>query len=308
MSNINKYLPKVLQPILEFQVINNTLDNELTSLEKRIKDINKEVIIATASEYGINKWEKTLGIIPKENESIEIRRFRIQNILNNKLPYSIRWLKNKLTQIVGNDSGWILNINYNDFKVTIILSGLDVELMGEVQKQLRHAIPANMVLEIGGEPLVSSDLILGTGTHLAYKVKLEGIKPIETGLIPLSKNKLPNLMQTNTLNGITYTVRDDKSIAVKGTASSRSEPILVAQSYTMFKGTYKYTGDLILILVTTTQGYVSFRKNEIKEIAEDIIVKRAYIRVENGQTVDMIYYPMLILNGEDETYKPFIGV
>lgn len=308
MSNINKYLPKVLQPILEFQVINSTLDNELTSLEKRIKDINKEVIIATASEYGINKWEKTLGIISKEGDSIEIRKFRVQNILNNKLPYSIRWLKNKLTQIVGNDSGWILNINYNDYKVTIILSGLNVELMGEVQKQLRTAIPANMVLEIGGEPIVSSDIILATGTHLAYKVKLNGTKSDVNGLIPIGKNKLPNLMQTNTLNGVTYTIRDDKSIAVKGTASSRSEPILIAQSYTMFKGTYKYTGDLILILVTTTKGYVSFRKNEIKEIAEDIIVKRAYIRVENGQTVDMIYYPMLILNGEDETYKPFIGV
>lgn len=179
MSNINKYLPKVLQPILEFQVINSTLDTELTNIDKLVIGINKEVIAATATNYGITRWEKALGIIPGAEDSLETRRFRVENILNSKLPYTVRWLKNKLTEIVGNSTGWVLNINYDDYTVTIVLSGLDVELMGEVQKQLRGAIPANMVLEIGGEPLVSSDLILATGTHLAYKIKLNSGYTIE---------------------------------------------------------------------------------------------------------------------------------
>lgn len=179
MSNINKYLPKVLQPILEFQVINSTLDTELSNIDKLVVGINREVIAATATNYGITRWENALGIIPGAEDSLETRRFRVENILNSKLPYTVRWLKNKLTEIVGNSTGWVLNINYDDYTVTIVLSGLDVELMGEVQKQLRGAIPANMILEIGGEPLVSSDLIIATGTHLAYKIKLNSGYTIE---------------------------------------------------------------------------------------------------------------------------------
>ena len=61
MSKINNYLPKVLQPIVEFQQINSDLDVELNNIDNLIKDIQKEVIIQTATEYGISKWENTLG-------------------------------------------------------------------------------------------------------------------------------------------------------------------------------------------------------------------------------------------------------
>lgn len=179
MDNINNYLPKILQPILEFQVINGTLTKELQNIDKLIDGIQKEVIITTAGTYGIDRWEKALNIIPGIDDSLDIRKFRIQNILNSKLPYTIKWLKNKLTEIVGNDSGWVLNVDYNTYKITIILSGLNIQLMKEVQKQLRKSIPANMVLEIGGEPITSSDILLGIGTHIAYKIKINSDFTIE---------------------------------------------------------------------------------------------------------------------------------
>lgn len=181
MSKINSYLPKVLRDIIEFQIVNSDLDVELGLLENYIKGINTETIVQTASIYGIEKWEKILGIIPDDTDSLETRRFRINNILTSKLPYTVRWLQKKLSEITGSTTGWTLNINNNDYTITIILSGLDTDLMLEVEKQLRNAIPANMVLEIGGPGISSSEIkvaiamMYGTKYNTNSKYSIEGI-------------------------------------------------------------------------------------------------------------------------------------
>lgn len=173
MIKINDYLPKVLQDVVEFQIINENLDKELTPIDKLINDIQKEAVVQTASEFGIKKWENALGIIPSDIESLEVRRFRVNNILTSKLPYTLRWLQNKLTEIVGSGSGWTLNVDYAHYTVTIILSGLDTNLMLEVEKQLRGAIPSNMVLEIGGPSITSSEIRIGIGMMYATKFKID---------------------------------------------------------------------------------------------------------------------------------------
>lgn len=173
MTKINDYLPKVLQPIIEFQEINKDLDVELGNIDKLIKGIEKETIAQTATQYGISRWEKTLGIVPSDTDSLEVRRFRVNNILTSKLPYTLRWLENKLTEIVGSASGWTLNMNYEEYSITIILSGLDVELMLEVEKQLRNAVPANMELLIGGPSITSSEIKIGIGMMYAIKYEID---------------------------------------------------------------------------------------------------------------------------------------
>lgn len=70
-------------------------------------------------------------------------------------------VKTKLTEIVGSASGWTLNINNRDYTITIVLSGLDTKLMLEVEKQLRNAIPSNMVLEIGGPSIAGGNIKVG---------------------------------------------------------------------------------------------------------------------------------------------------
>lgn len=184
MSRINDYLPKILQDILELKKTNESLDVELENISNNIDTMNKETIVATATLYGIKKWEKVLGINPKEGESLDVRRFRIQNILTNKLPFTYRWLVNKLKEITGSESGFTLDISYDDYEITIVLSGLDVDIMAEVQKQLRIAIPANMELLISGPQIQSSEIKVGIGMMYGTKYK---IKSAKTGL-PAGKN------------------------------------------------------------------------------------------------------------------------
>lgn len=175
MSKINEYLPKVLQPIEEYKTANEDLDVELDLLDAQIDSILKEVIANTATEYGISRWENTLGLTHSDSDSLELRRFRITNILTNKLPYTYRWLRNKLIEITGDSSGWALNIDNEDYTIVVTLTHMDLDMMAEVQKNLRYAIPANMILEMGSDEPIPSDLIrVGTAMQVATKWFITG--------------------------------------------------------------------------------------------------------------------------------------
>ena len=175
MSKINEYLPKVLQPIEEYKTTNEDLDIELDLLDSQISSILKEVIANTASEYGIQRWENSLGLTHSETDSLELRRFRITNILTNKLPYTYRWLRNKLIEITGDSSGWALNIDNDNYTIVVTLTHMDLDMMVEVQKNLRYAIPANMILEMGSDEPIPSDLIrVGTAMQVATKWFITG--------------------------------------------------------------------------------------------------------------------------------------
>lgn len=175
MSNINSYLPKVLQPIEEYKTTNADLDIELDLLNSQIENMLKEVIASTATEYGISRWENSLGLSHSDSDSLELRRFRINNILTNKLPYTYRWLRNKLIEITGDSSGWALNIDNENYTIVITLTHMDLDMMAEVQKNLRYAIPANMILEMGSDEPIPSDMIrVGIGMQVATKWFING--------------------------------------------------------------------------------------------------------------------------------------
>ena len=63
-------------------------------------------------------------------------------------------------------------MNYQDYTATIILSGLDTELMLEVEKQLRNAIPANIELEIGGPSIAGGNVLVGIAMNYGTKYEI----------------------------------------------------------------------------------------------------------------------------------------
>lgn len=236
MIKINEYLPKVLQEVEEFKLINGDLDIELSNIDLLIKRIQTETIIQTATEYGIKKWEKILGIIPLDNESLEVRRFRINNILTSKLPYTIRWLQMKLTQIVGSESGWALNVNNIDYTITIILSGLDIDLMLEVEKQLRNSIPANMELHIGGPSIAGGNIRIGVGMSYGTKYLINTVG-VGASRFALGKNKWTATMVKKSTPEYYY-YETDKKVAVKpNTTYVFSSP----DSGTVFAGNVQFS-------------------------------------------------------------------
>ena len=135
------------------------------------------------------------------------------------------------------------------------------------------------------------------------------IRPI-TGLDALSLTRCGRNMvehqyapgSTITENGITFTVNDDYSIAVKGTAT--------AETYFNFKPIE--SADLIATNIIGAMG-----KTEVLNGYEirDIVVQpypsehrtRLYLVVTNGAVVDTTYYPTIVYGTTATPYEPYTG-
>ena len=130
-----------------------------------------------------------------------------------------------------------------------------------------------------------------------------------------SKNLLNNTAKTQTINGVTFTVNDDGSVTVNGTAT--------AFTYYIMKSNFTVPANTILsgcpsgghassgyTLVMTFDGLATRvdTGNGVALHTEDMACKSCYIQIAPGVTVtDITFYPMLRLDYiEDDTYEPYI--
>lgn len=283
MSKINSYLPKVLQDIIEFQIVNSDLDVELGLLENYIKGINTETIVQTASIYGIEKWEKILGIIPDDTDSLETRRFRINNILTSKLPYTVRWLQKKLSEITGSTTGWTLNINNNDYKITIILSGLDTDLMLEVEKQLRNAIPANIELEIGGPSIAGGNIKVGIAMMYGTKYKIPSGYGEGGSSIPLGKNIF-------NINSTPFMIGSGTKYSINNNTINISGAWFITYKINVQKNTDYYISAIRDIIKGNSSGNISIYDENVKEIIKGGGLGNFTFNTGNHEKINILLY------------------
>lgn len=95
------YLPPVLREVLEFQVINEANEPEISLAWDALTLVLANQFLDTADHNGVSVWEKELCIFPKDTDTLEIRKARIKAMWNLELPYTLGWLKNWLTSICG---------------------------------------------------------------------------------------------------------------------------------------------------------------------------------------------------------------
>ncbi len=322
MSRIHEYLPETLKDVIDLKLLNEDLDIELEQLDGYITGIGKEVIVKSASLYGIEKWEKALGITPKDGDSLETRRFRVNNLLTSKLPYTYRWLIQKLTQITGSPSGYTLNINQADYAITIVLSGLDTNMMIEVQKQLRNAIPSNMVLEIGGPPLVSADIKVGMALRIGTKYNIPSGYGDGSSDIPLGKNILPQnrYISSRVRGGITYTNNGDGTFDLVGTATENVViqiipanviSLVAGQAYYLYCSE-QYDVQTFNMSIPMEDGSSTkyIRANQAYTPVNIPTQERLQFYIAAGRSIDKRNIKLMLVKGSEapEEYEPFIGL
>lgn len=123
------------------------------------------------------------------------------------------------------------------------------------------------------------------------------------------KNILPITMQNQTLNGITYTVNEDKSITMSGTATSRSEPRLYqavpGAPTVVLKSGVTYHNSMDTILYWYSNNYHAVEPGGNYTPVADELIQFAFVRVENGETVNTTIYPQLEQGSTATSYEPY---
>ncbi len=128
------------------------------------------------------------------------------------------------------------------------------------------------------------------------------------------KNLLKNIAVTKTQEGVTFTVTDDGSVTVNGTATSTTW-FTLSDSNKIFSGRYNLTSvivgyeDNLMVVIapkTVIGGVILNSTQGAKELSSMDGLFYA-IRIKNGFTADNItIYPMLrYADITDDTYEPY---
>lgn len=171
--SIKEYLPQYLQEVEEFEEICKTEDIELEELNSKIEEMLNEIIVNKAKGYGLDRYERIYNIIPKSS-NIEERRFNILSKMNNKVPFTLNWLRNKLETLVGKDN-YRINIDYANYSVTIEVSMIFENIANTLNVDLREQLPANMLITVNLFQTENAKLYVGAIMRQGDYMKIGGM-------------------------------------------------------------------------------------------------------------------------------------
>ncbi len=141
---LNEYMPPFLKDVREFKEIFATEDKELEYMNNLIASMLTEVIVKTANSYGLTRYEKIYEITDIAS-TVEARRTNILLKINNRVPYTKKWLVNLLDAVIGKDA-YTLKIDESNYLINIETTLNYSEAMETLKKELALEIPANMKL------------------------------------------------------------------------------------------------------------------------------------------------------------------
>ena len=144
--NLIEYMPPFLKDVREFKVVFSSEDVELNLLKDKIGQVLDEVIVNKAEKYGLERYEKIYAIENVSND-IEVRRFNLLSKINNRIPFTRRWLINKLNNTVG-EGNYIIKEDYNNYKISIEVLAIFEDVAEILSKDLREQLPANIEVTV----------------------------------------------------------------------------------------------------------------------------------------------------------------
>ena len=160
--SIKDLWPPIMQELREFQKIAEIEDSLFEQLKQEIENIVNDQFIQTATEKGIARRERMLKISPFADDTLETRRFRVQGVWNDKLPYTYRVLLERLDSLCGPD-GYVMELNAGEYSLNIKIELTRKRMFDEVVRITRQMVPANIVITV--ELLYNQHLALANFTH-----------------------------------------------------------------------------------------------------------------------------------------------
>lgn len=125
-------------------------------------------------------------------------------------------------------------------------------------------------------------------------------------------NVLKNEATSQSINGIDFTVNEDKSVKANGTATANAQLFLLGD----ISGTnlvltlkanisYKNISGVDLSYRKTNGDYGKIINNSTITPDSDMLIGAVYIQINSGTTVNSTYYPMIIEGTENKPYEQY---
>lgn len=144
--DIKEYWSPVVAETLEFTTIADAENPEFNYLWEKIYGLVDEYFVRTATEYGVHRMEEILNLVPLASDTLDQRKDRILWKMNLRIPYTIRFLKNILASMVGEENRQVEHDNDTQVLTVRIKEGL--RDMVQLRKDLEKIIPTPLILKL----------------------------------------------------------------------------------------------------------------------------------------------------------------
>ena len=141
---IEEYWPLIVKNTAEFQQIAVAENPEFNKLAECIYRVLEDGFIADATEYGVERWEKILGISPADGATLDDRKAAVLTHLNVKLPYTWRVLKQMLVPILGGEDKFVMEYVNDEGKLVLHTDRLNDTMLATVSDLLERVLPQNI--------------------------------------------------------------------------------------------------------------------------------------------------------------------
>ena len=143
-TNLAIYYPIIYKGVLETDKLVATENVMFDELDSLTSEAEENQFILTSNARGLQIYEKILNIIANpESDSIQFRRERIINRLSTAPPFTIKELRNKLDQLLGQDN-YIIDLVHREYKFNLTSYIGEYGKLDEMLRTLFVMIPVNL--------------------------------------------------------------------------------------------------------------------------------------------------------------------
>lgn len=194
-------------------------------------------------------------------------------------------------------------VNYNGKKLKEV-SEIELQTLQEENKKLKSAL-------INVETEEAKSLHIEDASEVPAQLKVMGNEEQKTRE---GYNLLENTAVTQTINGITFTVNDDGTVTVNGTATAQAV-LKINQTLILENGNYKLNGCpeggssstyRFRLYRTNTNAIPDIGSGAFFEITENIKFNYLDMAIEEGTKIsNLVFKPMIIKGTEEKLYEPY---
>lgn len=146
--NLIEYLPENLRNVEEYNAILTLAEQpEMVELWEAEENILKDQFIADATENGISRWEKILGIVPKATDSLDSRKISILTRINEQIPFTLTTLKEQLEAICGKGECDV-DLEADKYTLSVKVALTAASNLNDVNLFLKRVVPANLIVHL----------------------------------------------------------------------------------------------------------------------------------------------------------------
>lgn len=158
-----EYLPHIIRDVRQYKAIMNDAEQpEMVDMWQAVDDALNDQFIVDATENGVSRWEKILGIVPQATLTLDERKFTILTRINEQLPFTIRTLEKSLKSLCG-ANGYVVQLQANECILIVKVALVAKQNFNDVQRLLERIVPANMVINLS--VIYNTHEVLSAFTH-----------------------------------------------------------------------------------------------------------------------------------------------